>query len=115
MRKKSGFSLVEIIVSAVVFSLVITGLISVFISGNKLVIHIRERMTSVQLGKLFLDPLQVYVRQDTWGSNDLSINGINKPGGSQIINNRTFTENHSVSTVAGTGLQRVTSTISWVQ
>jgi len=56
----------EIIVAAVLFSLVIVGMLSVFIAGNKLVIHARERLVSSELGKLFIDPMQAHVRQDTW-------------------------------------------------
>lgn len=115
MSRESGFSLVEVLVAAVIFSLVIVGLMSVFISGNKHIIHTRERMTSTQLGKFFLDPLQTHVRQDTWASgNELSTAGLNKPGGSKVINNRTFTETHNVTVVPGTNdLRRVTSRITW--
>jgi hypothetical protein len=116
MHKKNGLSLVEIMVASVIFSLVIVGLVSVFTSGNKHVVHIRERMASAQLGKLFIDPLQAYVRQDTWVlGNELSVDGVGKPGGSQVINNRTFTETHDVSPVAGTNLRRVISTITWTE
>jgi prepilin-type N-terminal cleavage/methylation domain-containing protein len=114
MQERNGFSLVEIMVSSVIFALVILGLISVFVSASKQITHTRERMTSAQLGKFFLDPLQDYVRDNDWDSgNELSANGDNKPGGSQVINNRTFTETHDVSAVGGTGLRRVTSKISW--
>lgn len=56
----------EVVVATVLFALVIVGMLSVFVTGNKQVIHTRERMVSSQLGKLFIDPMQAYVRQDTW-------------------------------------------------
>ena len=116
MREENGFSLVEVLVAAVLFSLVMVGLSSVFIAGNKLMIHSRERMVSAQLGKLFLDPLQKYVRQDTW--DDSSRNGLvviaSSPIISEIINNRTFDECHEVSAVSST-LRRVISKISWTE
>lgn len=52
--------------ATVLFSIVIVGMLSVFVAGNKQVIHSRERMVSSQLGKLFVDPMQAHVRQDTW-------------------------------------------------
>jgi len=66
MRKKFGFTIVEVLISTVIFSLVVLGLSSVFISGKKLIIHSRERMTSGELGKFFLDPMQIYVSFGTW-------------------------------------------------
>lgn len=117
MYKKRSFTLIEVMVAVVIFALVIVGLSSVFIAGNKHIIHTRERVASVELGKFFMDPLQVYVRQDTWDSaalnNELRLG--TRAGVSQTINNRVFTESHAVSAVAGTNLRRVISTISWTE
>ncbi len=115
MDKHSGFTLVEIIVSMVVFALIVIGLSSVFISASKLIVHNRERMTSAQLGKFFLDPLQADVRYDTWdqSSNELRVGS--RSGAGQTINNRNFSEAHVVSIVSGTDLRRAVSTISWTE
>jgi len=119
MYNKKGFTLVEIIVSSVIFAIAVIGLLSVFVSGNNQIIHIRERMTSAELGKFFLDPLQVYVRQDTWDSillgNELRLGtraGVLSP---QIINNRSFSETHTVDPMAGTDIRRVITTIFWTE
>ena len=102
--------------AAVVFALVIVGLMGVFMAASKYLIHARERMASGQLGKLFLDPLQVYVRQDHWldpgPGNGLAAG--TWAGITQSINNRSFTESHTVSLVIN-DLRRVTSTISWTE
>ncbi|PIQ87958.1 MAG: hypothetical protein COV73_01370 [Candidatus Omnitrophica bacterium CG11_big_fil_rev_8_21_14_0_20_43_6] len=113
MRKRNGFSLVELMVSSIIFSLVFLGLVSVFVAASKHITHTRERMTSAQLGKFFLDPLQVDVRYDTWdqAGNDLVVGSWS--GATQVINNRSFFETHDISAVSGTDLRRVTSTISW--
>lgn len=131
----------EIIVATVLFSLVIVGLLSVFITGNKQVIHARERMVSSELSKLFVDPMQAHVRQDAW---DLATNALYIPalpvtsftsycdsvGGhtqnpicpataaERKINNRDFSAQYNVSRVldssgADTGMRRVTTTITW--
>lgn len=68
MHRNRGFSLVEIIVATIILSLTILGLLGVFVAGNNWVVHFRERSTSAELGKLFVDPLQMDVREDTWTS-----------------------------------------------
>jgi prepilin-type N-terminal cleavage/methylation domain-containing protein len=126
---KNGFTLMEIMVAAVLFSLVIVGLLSVFITGNKQVIHARERMVSSELSKLFVDPMQAHVRQDTWGlAGNALLSGItycDSVGGhtqnpicpstpaERKINNRDFTATYTTTNVTGTDLQRVTTTITW--
>ena len=118
MDRHTGFTLVEVLVSLTIFALVIVGLSSVFVAGGKLIMHNRERMTSAQLGKFFLDPLQAYVRQDTWDSagpvpaaNELRVGS--RPGvfSPQTINNRRFTEVINVTAVGN--LRRVIANISW--
>lgn len=118
MARRAGFSLVEVIVALVVFVLVIGGLSSVFVSASRIIIHNRERMTSAQLGKFFLDPLQAHVRQDNWlnagPGNALAIGGP-WSGVTQSINNVSFSETHTVSAVTSTDLRRVIATISWTE
>jgi len=129
MRKQKGFSLVEVLVASVIFFLVMAGLSGVFISGNKLIIHARERMASAQLGKFFLDPLQADVRQDTWDCtgasscggivNRLNVSSAQVSFTSQTVNSRPFSATYTVadgtidSALAGTDLRRVSATITW--
>ena len=63
---KKGLSLVEILVSLVIMGLVMVGLVNIFISGKRWTLHSRSRITAGELGRYFLDPLQMDVRQDTW-------------------------------------------------
>lgn len=74
----AGLTLLEIIISIVILSLIVSGLTALFVSGKRYILHARSRMSGGELGKLFLDPLQMAVRQDTWGqaANPLSITGI---------------------------------------
>jgi len=62
MRKKA-LTLLEIIVAAVIFVLIVGGLVNIFISGKRLTLHARWRMTGGELGKFFVDPLHKEVRQ----------------------------------------------------
>ncbi len=116
MPKKKGFTLVEIIVSTVIFSLVILGMLGVFVAGNNWVIHFRERSTSAELGKFFVDPLQMDVRQDTWnqiGNNLLNVGTRSETV--QKINNKDFSAEHVISDVANTNLRRVVTKIEWTE
>lgn len=61
-----GFSLIEILISILILALIMTGLVSLFISGKRWILHTRSRMAAGELGKYFLEPLQMEVRQDTW-------------------------------------------------
>ncbi len=65
---KSGFSLVEVVISALILSVVTTGLAYLLFAGKRQTLHSRARIQSSQLGKLFLSPLQLGVRSDTWSS-----------------------------------------------
>lgn len=117
----------EILVASVLFSLVIVGMLSAFVSGHKQVVHARERMVGSQLGKLFIDPLQSHVRQDTWGvaGNALNLgttycdsvgghtqNPICPSATQREINNRDFTATYVITT-ADTNMRKVITTITW--
>jgi len=121
MHNKAGFSLVEIIVASMVFALVIVGLLSVFVSGTQHIIHARERITSAEVGKFFLDPMQMAVRMDTWNQvgNALKLSAVPVSLTTQRVNNRDFSGTYTVddattdASLTGTDLRRVTTTISW--
>lgn len=68
---KRAFTLIEILVASVLLASIIFGMTNLFVSGKRYILHISSRMTSGELGKFFLDPLQTQVRQDTWATNCL--------------------------------------------
>jgi prepilin-type N-terminal cleavage/methylation domain-containing protein len=106
-----GFTLFEILVATIILSLVILGLTGVFVSGNKHMIHARERITSFELGKLFMDPLQMDVRQDQWDPTNPLLNVTSVSD--QVINGRPFTTTYTTAGVAATTLRHVSATIHW--
>jgi len=63
---KKGLSLLEILISLVVLALLMASLTNLFVTGKRYILHSRSRMAAGELGRLFLDPLQMAVRQDTW-------------------------------------------------
>ena len=74
-------------------------------------------MQVAELGRLFLAPLQMDVRQDQWvsGSNCLSSNGSTGCPGAQIVDNITYTPNYNISNLSGTTLKKVKVTINWTE
>jgi uncharacterized protein (TIGR02598 family) len=72
LKKNSAFTLMEIVVAATILALVMVGLVSVFFAGKRWLAHSRFKMTGAELGKYFLDPFSVNIRQDQWnaGSSD---------------------------------------------
>ena len=112
MKNRRGFSLLEIIMATVLLSLIITGLASVFISGKKLILHTQFRMTGGELGKYFLDPLQLQVRQDQWGTSGFSTGSL--PGQSVVMADRPYTATYTVNRNDPlANITRVKVTISW--
>lgn len=110
-----GISLVEIVVSMVILSLVLVGLVNVFILSKSYIVHSRSRVSAGELGRYFLDPLQMDVRQDTWGANNLTAGG--NPVFEQTIdiNGVRYTPSYEISnqTTDGATLRRVKVEISW--
>jgi prepilin-type N-terminal cleavage/methylation domain-containing protein len=110
---KKGLTLVEILVAMVILSLVLSGLVNIFVGGKRYVLRARSRMTASELGKYFLGPLQMQVRQDDWGSNCLSTSPGTGCPGAEFINNITYTPVYNNSNISGTSLRKVRVTISW--
>lgn len=66
MTTKKGLTLLEILISTLIFALIVTSLVNLFVAAKRLTQHTRSRIQAAELGRLFLDPLQMDVRQDTW-------------------------------------------------
>lgn len=121
MRKK-GLTLLEIIISIVILALVITGLVSVFVASKGLIQHSRYRTAGGAIGKQFVDPLQAYIRQDTWeGSNCFNTNDPNNPASmancpsipaSYTMNNIIYTSQYYISNISS-DLKKVKAKIIW--
>lgn len=85
MAKKSNkkaVSLVEILVSAVLLSLVVGGLIAAFLTVRRYIRHAKERSTAAALSYGHSRTLHEDVRADTWdagGGNPLDLGTTNLP------------------------------------
>lgn len=105
----------EILVSLMVLSLVFLGLLNLFISGRKYIQHSQSRITAIELGKLFMDPLQMEVRQNDWdGSGNYLTVGRIIPFDPQTKASVTYSATSDPVTAVGTTtLRRVKTTITW--
>ncbi|MDD4894769.1 MAG: prepilin-type N-terminal cleavage/methylation domain-containing protein [Candidatus Omnitrophica bacterium] len=108
----TGFTLIEVLVSALLLALVTTGLVYVFFAAKKHIMHARSRMQVAELSRFFLTPFQNQVRQDQWGSNCLGA-GVDCTVEAQVIDNVTYTPSYDPGDVAGTALRKIKVTINW--
>ena len=131
MLKRTGFTLIEIVVATVIFCLIVMGMASLFIAGKRHVLHSRDRMSGSEMGKVFVDHLQMDVRQDSWDSptnpNALKVastycdsvggnpqNSACPPVGNRKINNIDYTVQYDVDAVSP-DLRRVKALIAWTE
>ncbi|MCM8797490.1 MAG: prepilin-type N-terminal cleavage/methylation domain-containing protein [Candidatus Omnitrophica bacterium] len=70
--KKRGVTLLEVIVSALLLAVIMLGLAAVFFSARRHLSRSEMWMTDAELGRYFLEPLQMQVRADQWRSNCIS-------------------------------------------
>ncbi|MDD4900282.1 MAG: prepilin-type N-terminal cleavage/methylation domain-containing protein, partial [Candidatus Omnitrophica bacterium] len=63
---KKAVTLMEVLVALIILAVVMAGIVNLFISGKRWILHMRARMAGGELGRQFLDPLQMDVRQDQW-------------------------------------------------
>ena len=109
-------TLIEILVSTIVLALVFLGLLSIFMSARKYLQHSQSRMDGSELGKLFIDPLQIQVRQSDWVVSGGIATGNQLALGTTItyplnINGITYTATSNVYTVDSAGILRGVQTI----
>ena len=108
--------MMEILVAMIILALTVGGLVSVFVSAKRWLLHSRAKMSSGELGKYFLDPLQAkYVRQDTWSTtNPFGNSAVDIPAETQELDRRSFTATYAVDRDNPvTGVIKVTATITW--
>ncbi|MDD5129385.1 MAG: hypothetical protein PHO40_07040 [Candidatus Omnitrophica bacterium] len=123
-------TLFEVIIATLIFSLVMAGMVGVFVSGKRNILHSRERMTGSEMGKLFLEPLQLAVRQDTWdtaanalyvGTTYCDASGSDQNpacpsvASQRTVNNIDYSAQYDVSYVSGTSLRRAKVQVNWTE
>jgi len=109
---KKGLTLLEILVASIILAIVTAGLANIFVVGKRYILRSRSRMAGGELGRVFLDPLQMDVRQDLWGSNCLS-SGIGCPG-TEVLSGITYAPTYDITPNSpAANLNKVKLTIEW--
>lgn len=71
----TGFTLVEVLVSAIILSLLAAGLFSVFVSARYLVARSKQRFAAAQVARQEIERKRFVVAGDTWDSGPLAARG----------------------------------------
>jgi len=108
---KSGFTLLEVIVATVIFSIIMLSAMNLFVVGRRYMMHSRARMTGGEISKRFLVPLQLNVSQAEWGRNCLSGNLSNCTSGA--YEHTQYKATYNITNVSGTDLRRVEVVVNW--
>ncbi len=66
MKKKNGFTLVEIMVSLIILAILASGLFSVFVSARNLVARSKRRMWASEIARREIEYRKSLVRADNW-------------------------------------------------
>jgi len=104
----------EVLVSTALIAVLAVGMANLFVAGKRYILHTRTRMTSGELGRVFLDPLQMDVRQDTWGSSSNCLTNKTNCPGAATIGPITYNPDYSdITDIPGTSLRRVRLVIRW--
>jgi len=111
-----GFTLLEILVAALIMAMVMTGLACIFFAGKRHILHTRSKIQAAELGRLFLAPFQMQVDQSQWGNNCLSNTGNCNDETQTFYNPRIdYTATYTTSPVGSTNLRKVIVNITWTE
>lgn len=62
-----GLTLMEVVISTIILAVILAGMAGLFTSSRKWLTYSRSKMAGAELSRVFLSPLHMQVRQDTWG------------------------------------------------
>ena len=111
--KIKGISLLEILISMILFALVMEGFFALLTSTKRHIKRSDSKMVQAELGRYFLDPLQEQVRQDQIATNCLYTDSCAAEENPQIVGPVTYTPDYETSQVGTTSLRRAKITIQY--
>lgn len=120
---KRGFTLLEILVAAVIMAMVMTGLAYVFLAGKRHLLYTRSKIQAAELDRLFLAPLQMQVKQSDWDSPSNDYNPPNllqkgtRTGSAETLDGIDYTPTYEISVPPGfssdSPMRKVKVAITW--
>ena len=123
MHNRKGFTLLEIIVATLILALVMTGLVNVFLAAKRHLTHTRSKIQATELGRLFLAPLQMQVKQSDWNSSSNDYNSPNllqkgtRTGSLERLDGIDYTPTYEISVPPGfspdSPMRKAKVTITW--
>lgn len=100
--------------AAFILSLVVVGLVNVFVSGKKWIAHSRYRITAAELVRSSLDALQIQVKQSAWTGNCLGAGtGCPDNDDSEVVGAVSYSPTYTVTST--NNLKKVKLQISWTE
>jgi hypothetical protein len=113
----------EVLVSLILIAVTLAGFVNIFFGAKSWLAHRRHMMTGVQLGRVFLDPLQMDVAfiekspgaQNGWDQVNNTLTLGTRSSAAQNIAGKPFTPSYSITSVAGTNLRRARLTVNWTE
>ena len=121
--QRKGFTLLEILIATLVMALVMTGLTYVFLAAKGHLAHTRSRIQAAELGRLFIAPLQMQVKQSDWNSSSNDYNSPNllqkgtRTGSTETLGGIIYTPTYEISVPPGfssdSPMRKAKVTIAW--
>ncbi|MCD4779383.1 MAG: hypothetical protein K8S27_02380 [Candidatus Omnitrophica bacterium] len=108
IRKKNGVSIVEVVVTAIIFSIAAFGVFSTIAVLRPQGQDSMKKLQALYTGKSILDELIMAVDAHTWGS---GLSNLALGHHSRVIGN--YTINYYVADVTGQGLRQVYMNVSY--
>lgn len=116
VMNKSGLSILEVMISAILILMIVVGFASLFTTTRNQLTHSRLKVTSGELGKYLLDPLHGQVRFDQWGARCVSNQSACPAANSTItIQGRAYTYTYNVDQYPTMTLPRVVLRLRWIE
>jgi hypothetical protein len=110
--KNQGLTLLEILVATMLMSLMMFGLGTIFVAGQRHLSGSRAQITAAQLGKYYLANVSLDVRQDTWGHNCLS-NSSDCASFTRTIDGTTYAIRYDTASMVDGNLSKAKVIVNW--
>jgi Tfp pilus assembly protein PilW len=111
---KGAFSLMEVVVAAVIVAAVFGGVTAIFVNVRRYVLHANRRLVATNLGRETLNGLYGQVRADTWSGNSSALSGGHQENINYgAIDNNNYAGSYQVNNETGRQYRRVIMRVNY--